>query len=112
MRFVLVFALLLYSYLCHVTRNLPEGISYISLDASGNISMYWSLDYDQEYVKIEIHLPLRKWDWFAVGFSDYGEFYPADYCVLWTGWKWGVKFEVRCFCSNYVNFNFLRCFDI
>lgn len=83
-------------YLCAGLRDLPEGISYISLDASGNTSMYWSLDYDQQFVKFEIHLPLRKWEWFAIGFSDYGEFYPADYCILWTGWKDGIKFEVSC----------------
>lgn len=67
----------------------------MSLDPSGNMSLYWTVDYDRQYARFEVHLPLRTWDWFAIGFSDYGEYYPADYCILWTGWKLGNRFEVR-----------------
>lgn len=76
------------------TKNLPEGVYYISLDSSGNTSLYWSIDYDQKFVTFEIHLSLRKWDWFAIGFSDYGEFYPADYCILWSNREWKTEFRV------------------
>ncbi|KAK7604848.1 hypothetical protein V9T40_006034 [Parthenolecanium corni] len=93
MRFIGVPIFFSFLHSCLGLRDLPEGISYISLDPTGNTSMYWSLDYDQQFVKFEIHLPLRKWEWFAIGFSDYGEFYPADYCILWTGWKDGIKFQ-------------------
>ncbi|XKL67505.1 hypothetical protein PGB90_002996 [Kerria lacca] len=91
----LIRSFILISYLCSLVDadELPQGVSYISLDSSGNISLYWTLDYDEKYVKFEVHSPLRVWEWFAIGFSDYGEFYPADYCVLWTGWKWRIKFE-------------------
>lgn len=92
-------------------KILPQGVYYISLDPSGNISLYWSVDYNKQYVRFEVHLPLRMWDWFAIGFSDYGEFYPADYCVLWAGWILGSKFEVS-FNSIRGNYNILNILEI
>lgn len=87
------FFILLFGF-SYCVKHLPKGVYYISLDSSANASMYWSLDYNQKYVRFEVHLPLRKWDWFAIGFSDYGELYPADFCILWTDRKWNTEFQV------------------
>lgn len=40
----------------------------------------------------EIHIPFH-FGWFAFGFSNYGESFPADYCVLWYDWKKRMHFE-------------------
>lgn len=106
MQLVTLFLILLFG-LSHGTKQLPEGVYYISLDSSANMSMYWSLDYDQKYVRFEIHLPLRKWDWFAIGFSDYGEFYPADFCILWSDRKWRTEFQVSFYFLKFFVFFFL-----
>ncbi|XP_065218029.1 dopamine beta-hydroxylase-like [Planococcus citri] len=92
MQLVSFFLILLFGF-SHCVNHLPKGVYFISLDSSANISMYWSLDYNQKYVRFEIHLPLRRWDWFAIGFSDYGELYQADLCILWSDRKWNTEFQ-------------------
>ena len=34
-------------------------------------------------------------DWIAVGFSNYGEFDNADFCVFWLDWKGKAHLQVR-----------------
>ena len=34
-------------------------------------------------------------DWIAVGFSNYGEFDNADFCVFWIDWKGKAHLQVR-----------------
>ncbi|XP_063221967.1 tyramine beta-hydroxylase [Bacillus rossius redtenbacheri] len=60
----------------------------VPLDAQGRASLSWLLDPGSRSLQAEVHardLPAAAW--FAVGFSDHGEAWPADYCVLWTDWR-------------------------
>ena len=34
-------------------------------------------------------------DWIAVGFSNYGDFDNADFCVFWIDWKGKAHLQVR-----------------
>ncbi|XP_014614419.1 PREDICTED: tyramine beta-hydroxylase [Polistes canadensis] len=49
-------------------------------------TFHWRIDLTSKLVKVEIHYTGDQNTWFAIGFSDYGEFKPADYCILWTDW--------------------------
>lgn len=55
----------------------------IPLNSHG-YKLFWSPDYDSGWIKFEVHLTpaLNKGDWFAIGFSNYGEFSFADYCLV------------------------------
>ena len=54
------------------------------LDSRNKHRIFWSLDYTTETATIEVRANLNKSrDWFAIGFSDYGEIVNADLCVLW-----------------------------
>ncbi|XP_017302524.1 tyramine beta-hydroxylase-like [Diaphorina citri] len=55
----------------------------IPLNSHG-YKLFWSPNYDSGWIKFEVHLTpaLNKGDWFAIGFSNYGEFSFADYCLV------------------------------
>lgn len=59
----------------------------VPLDATGSCTLYWRLDYERQALLVEVHATLPPRAWFALGFSDYGEPAPADYCVLWEDWR-------------------------
>lgn len=52
------------------------------------------VDFTNELVVVEVHYIGENNSWFAIGFSDYGEQKPADYCVLWSDWHQQVHFQV------------------
>ncbi|XP_066249542.1 tyramine beta-hydroxylase isoform X1 [Euwallacea similis] len=54
----------------------------VSLNGDNSISLHWMIDYPQKILSFEIHLP-STFGWFAFGFSDRGNPFPADYCLLW-----------------------------
>ncbi|KAB0792293.1 hypothetical protein PPYR_14252 [Photinus pyralis] len=64
----------------------------VPLDERGLITFDWTPDYSRRSVQFEVHLS-SDFGWFAVGFSDRGESFPADYCVLWYDWKGRINFE-------------------
>lgn len=66
---------------------------YVPLDGVGKIKLYWTLDYYAEKITFEVHL-LSNFGWFALGFSERGELFPADYCLLWYDWKKNEHFQV------------------
>ena len=74
------------------TQTSRDQIFHVPLNADGSISFNWLLDYPNEMVTFEIHIP-ASYGWFAVGFSDHGEHFPADYCLLWKDMKSRVHFE-------------------
>lgn len=49
--------------------------------------LHWMLDYPTETITFEVHLPRIYLQWFAIGFSDRGDIFPADYCILTSGWN-------------------------
>ncbi|CAH1155572.1 unnamed protein product [Phaedon cochleariae] len=58
-------------------------IFHASLKEDNSITLHWTVDYSSEMVTFEIHLP-SNYGWFAIGFSDRGKLFPADYCLLWV----------------------------
>ncbi|KAF5288049.1 hypothetical protein FQR65_LT12099 [Abscondita terminalis] len=87
----------MYSYFFALTLIIrsayaDDDIYQVALDESSTISLAWSLDYGKEVVTFEVHLP-SEFGWFAIGFSDRGEEFPADYCVLWNDWKGHLRFQ-------------------
>ncbi|CAH1968308.1 unnamed protein product [Acanthoscelides obtectus] len=64
----------------------------VSLKEDNSIRLYWQLDYSSETVTFEVHIPAG-YGWFALGFSDRGDPFPADYCVLWENVNGIVSFD-------------------
>ncbi|XP_068083155.1 tyramine beta-hydroxylase [Anabrus simplex] len=77
-----------------VTGALAVPVFRVPLDASGEAVVAWTLDYASDTVRFEVHVPTSPdIAWVAFGFSDYGESFPADYCVLWQDWRGNVHME-------------------
>ncbi|ERL83295.1 hypothetical protein D910_05622, partial [Dendroctonus ponderosae] len=70
------------SAVTHFPNADDNQIFNISLNGDSSISLHWMIDYQQKVLSFEIHLP-DKFGWFAFGFSDRGDSFPADYCLLW-----------------------------
>ncbi|XP_026762021.2 tyramine beta-hydroxylase [Galleria mellonella] len=65
------------------------------LDPHSELLLKWRVDYSIEKIQFEIKL-LKKappFSWFALGFSDRGNFENADVCLLWTDYKGHDHFE-------------------
>ncbi|KAJ1523754.1 hypothetical protein ONE63_001587 [Megalurothrips usitatus] len=65
----------------------------VPLDAEAASTLHWRVDYARRAVQVEVHVGLDERAWFALGFSDYGEPAPADYCVLWRDWRGLVRLQ-------------------
>ncbi|KAJ8969413.1 hypothetical protein NQ317_016690, partial [Molorchus minor] len=52
------------------------------INGDNSVSLHWKLDYRTDAVIFEVHLPFG-YGWFAIGFSDRGQPFPADYCLMW-----------------------------
>ena len=67
----------------------------LPLDSEDKYRIFWTLDYKTETATIEVRANLDKeTDWFAIGFSDYGNVSNADLCVLWFDWRLKSHFDV------------------
>ncbi|XP_058796937.1 tyramine beta-hydroxylase [Phymastichus coffea] len=58
-----------------------------SLPLGSEASLHWRVEFASEQIAAEVHYAAEEYAWFAVGFSNYGEHKPADYCVLWVDWR-------------------------
>lgn len=76
-------------------------VFYVPLDGLSKIKLYWIIDYHSKQLTFEVHLP-KEFGWFALGFSDRGNLFPADYCLLWYDWKRRAHFEVCITSQNYL----------
>ncbi|XP_018325349.1 tyramine beta-hydroxylase [Agrilus planipennis] len=86
-------AVLFHSFSPMLTTNrIHKEIYHIPLDEKSELTLDWIVDYPLKTVTFEIHIPI-KFGWFAIGFSDRGEHFSADYCVLWYDWKHELHFE-------------------
>ncbi|CAD5118872.1 DgyrCDS7544 [Dimorphilus gyrociliatus] len=56
----------------------------VILDGHKRFHLFWNFDNVLEEVTFEIEAKIKKDQFFAFGFSDYGEFINADYAILWT----------------------------
>ena len=65
------------------------------LDPQNKFRLFWTIDYLTESLTFEVRVILKDAnDWFAIGFSDYGEMVGADLCILWTDKKHKLHFQV------------------
>lgn len=69
-----------------------DEVFHVALDQKNTITLDWIVNYNNKEVVFEIHYPYE-YGWFAVGFSNYGESFPADYCILWYDWKKRLKLQ-------------------
>ncbi|XP_011167262.1 tyramine beta-hydroxylase [Solenopsis invicta] len=56
-------------------------------------TFHWRVDLMNKLVIVEIHYVGNESSWFAIGFSDYGELKPADYCILWSDWHQQIHLQ-------------------
>ncbi|XP_056637105.1 tyramine beta-hydroxylase isoform X2 [Diorhabda sublineata] len=73
-------------FVSYIKNGNGNGIYHVSLRGDNSIKLYWSLDYNSETVIFEIHIP-SDYGWFAIGFSDRGNLFPSDICLLWRDLK-------------------------
>lgn len=67
----------------------------LPLDPADKYRIFWTLDYKTETATIEVRASLQhESDWFAIGFSDYGNVSNADLCVLWFDLSLKSHFDV------------------
>lgn len=65
--------------------------------------MVFRVDLMNKQVIVEVHYVGNDSSWFAIGFSDYGELKPADYCVLWADWHLQIHLQVRYLITSSIN---------
>ncbi|KAF7378854.1 hypothetical protein HZH66_015088 [Vespula vulgaris] len=67
--------------------NVNDNLNDVhTIPLGSEATFHWRVDLMSKLVKVEIHYTGDQNTWFAVGFSDYGEFKLADYCILWIDW--------------------------
>lgn len=68
----------------------------ISLDgANDQLHLYWLPDYKRKQVLFQVrYIQHTKYDWLAIGFSNYGNITNADLCILWLDHHSQFHFEV------------------
>ena len=72
-------------------KHKKEYAYSLVLDPESNFRLHWTPDYGNRQVKFRIDiLQLAPQAWFALGFSDRGDWPAADLCVAWENWK-GAK---------------------
>ena len=81
-----------------------EEIYTIPLNQENSLILNWVVDYSFENLIFEVHIR-EEVKWLALGFSDRGERFPADYCVLWHDWKGRVHFQVSNLSKFYIIYN-------
>ena len=73
-----------------------DFVFQIGLDPQNLYRLFWTVDYQSESLTLEVRTVLNnEYDWFAIGFSDYGELFGADLCILWADRKRKLHFQVR-----------------
>ncbi|EFN73526.1 Tyramine beta-hydroxylase [Camponotus floridanus] len=75
-----------------VAENVPANAIH-TIPLGSEATFNWKVDLMNELVVVEIHYIGNDSSWFAIGFSDYGELKPADYCVLWPDWHQQIHLQ-------------------
>lgn len=83
----------MYTLITFLGSYIENNIYHVPLNEDNLITLDWQIDYISENLIFEVHLP-SNFKWFAIGFSNRGELFPADYCVLWYNWKHNVHLQV------------------
>lgn len=66
----------------------------IGLDPENQFRVFWSVDEADESVLFELRIVQRQLNWFAFGFSSYGQIAEADLCLLWFDKRGKLWFDV------------------
>lgn len=60
----------------------------LTLDPQSKFLLSWTPDYDHQQVHFRVEISqLAPQSWFALGFSERGEWPGSDLCVAWEDWK-------------------------
>ncbi|XP_011700718.1 PREDICTED: tyramine beta-hydroxylase [Wasmannia auropunctata] len=70
-----------------------DGNAVHTIPLGSEVTFHWRVDLMNKLVIAEVHYVGNESSWFAIGFSDYGELKPADYCVLWSDWHQQIHLE-------------------
>lgn len=77
----------------------PDGAVSVQLDTH-RVDVSWQTDYEQQTILFRYAAPLGSAKWWALGFSDHGEFNVSDHCLfdvesrqLWDGFV-NSRFEM------------------
>ncbi|XP_045463674.1 tyramine beta-hydroxylase isoform X2 [Harmonia axyridis] len=80
-------SVIIYFLVLHGALNAESKVFHAPLDSKSETMLHWVLDYPSKSIIFEVHLPRMDLQWFALGFSERGDLFPADYCVLTSGWN-------------------------
>ncbi|XP_050547075.1 dopamine beta-hydroxylase-like [Daktulosphaira vitifoliae] len=73
---------------CCIIALASNRVYTVPLDESGGMTLYWTLDPSDQSVMFEAHLNVSSpFDWWALGFSNRGNYTEADFCIMWVDWK-------------------------
>ncbi|XP_020290292.1 tyramine beta-hydroxylase isoform X2 [Pseudomyrmex gracilis] len=79
---------------CHQLTEVKRKIaSFVGWHKCNKIDLSNRVDFANKSVNVEVHFVGNDSTWFAIGFSDYGELKPADYCVLWSDWRQQIQLQ-------------------
>lgn len=60
----------------------------LTLDPDSNLKLSWTPDFQRQQVKFRVDISQSTaQSWFALGFSDRGDWPGADVCIGWEDWK-------------------------
>ncbi|XP_046481129.1 tyramine beta hydroxylase isoform X1 [Neodiprion pinetum] len=76
-----------------VSKRGTESNRVHSIPLGSDVTFHWRVELTDETIMVEVHYVGEDNTWFAVGFSDYGEKSPADYCILWSGWHREINLQ-------------------
>ena len=73
-----------------------KSLAYsIYLDEESTMKLSWTPDYIRKEVHFRLEAsPSAPQSWYAVGFSDRGDWAGADLCVAWEDWKGSLIVQV------------------
>lgn len=73
----------------HNKRSVDESLAYsLTLDPDSKFLLSWTPDYENQQVHFRVDMGnSTPQSWFALGFSDRGDWAGADVCVAWEDWK-------------------------
>lgn len=78
----------------------------LTLDPDSKFKLSWTPDFQRQQVKFHVDIShSAPQSWFALGFSDRGDWPGADLCIGWEDWKGSLVVQVRSKGSNYLNQN-------
>lgn len=81
------------------TDQHKQKLAYsLSLDPDSNFRLSWTPDFVKEEIQFRVDISQSPpQSWFALGFSDRGDWTGADLCIGWEDWKGSFIVQVKSF---------------